>query len=375
MTVTGRKKIGIDARLYFQTGVGVYVRNLLHYLQLLDTSKFEFFIYILEKDKNNIKFLQPNFHLRVVNSKWHTLSEQVVFLAELYKDNLDLMHFTYFSHPILYKRPCIATIHDTILLQLKTGKASTQNSLLYELKHKAFSLALSSQVKHARQIITPTNEIKKQLISIYGEKYVKKIQPLYEGVNFELVDAEESPKLAYNPEKPFFIYVGNFYPHKNVESLIEAFKDVDPTYELILIGPDDFFSKRIVELVHTRGLQERVIFKHNISNQELKWYYKHALALIHPSRSEGFGLPLIEASYFKCPVIASDIAVFKELLGTAYWSFNPESIGDITKKIKDFIKDKAGHTLKEQKNPLHAYSFEKMTQEILSLYEKNSYRL
>lgn len=370
-----KQRIGIDARLYFQTGVGVYIRNLLHFLQQLDTSKFEFFIYILEKDRDKVLFTPQNFHPRMVRAQWHTFSEQTFFLAELYKDSLDLMHFIYFSHPILYKKPFIVTIHDTILLQLKTGKASTQHAILYELKHRAFSLALGNQVKNSLKIITPTHEIKKQLLSIYGQKYAQKILPLYEGVNYELIEAKESTELSDKKMLPFFIYVGNFYPHKNVEKLIEAFKNVTAKYQLILIGPNDFFSKRILELVERLGLQERVKFRHNISNEELKWYYNHAQALIHPSRSEGFGLPLIEASYFGCPVIASDIAVFKELLGTAYWSFNPQSIEDITKRIKDFIQYKARHTPLEQKKSLHSYSFEKMAQEILSIYEKNSHRL
>ena len=50
------KRIGIDARLYFQTGVGVYLRNLIYFLQQNLPSDYEFYIYVLQKDSYQIQF-------------------------------------------------------------------------------------------------------------------------------------------------------------------------------------------------------------------------------------------------------------------------------------------------------------------------------
>src|SRR3989344_7680655 len=191
MTTNVMYKIGIDARLYSQTGIGVYLRNLLYYLEKITKREVLLYIYLLADDYNKVKFTNKFFIKRLVHSRWHTVSEQVHFVKTIYQDNLDLMHFTYFSYPVLYKRKFIATIHDTTPLLYKTGKASTKNPLLYEIKFQAFKFVMSQQVKNAGLIITPSKTVKKQLISIYGNKYEDKIKHIYEGVNFELLESSK----------------------------------------------------------------------------------------------------------------------------------------------------------------------------------------
>ena len=221
------KLIGIDARLYFETGVGVYIRNFLHYLQQSAPSEYRFNVYVLQKNSSQIHFDNPHFVKREVSSRWHSLSEQMIFHRVLMNDRLDLMHFTYFSYPVLYSRPFIATIHDLTPLLFKTGKASTLPSFVYEAKHIIFSYILKQQVKRAKAIITPTEAVKKQLVEIYGEKYKSKISVLYEGVNYEFFKAQPNMNLQKLFKKPYFLYVGNFYPHKNVDTLIDAFLKID----------------------------------------------------------------------------------------------------------------------------------------------------
>jgi hypothetical protein len=150
------KRIGIDARLYFQTGVGVYIRNLLYYLQRNSTKDIEFYVYVMDKDIKKIRFEKSNFILREVPYKWHSFSEQIGFLLTLNKDKLDLMNFTYIRHPVLYNIPFISTVHDVILLEHKSGKASTLWSAFYRLKHLAFTYAFYHQIRKSKVIITPT---------------------------------------------------------------------------------------------------------------------------------------------------------------------------------------------------------------------------
>ena len=107
-----------------------------------------------------------------------------------------------------------------------------------------------------------------------------------------------------------------------------------------------------------------------MSSEDLVYFYKNALALVHPSLSEGFGLPLIEAAYFNCPIIASDINVFKELLGNNYLSFSFFSSFNISDKIKSFIEKKPRF---DYKNIIKKYSFEKMTNEIVKIYKNILY--
>jgi len=358
------KKIGIDARFYFQTGVGTYIRNLLFYLDKKNPKKEIFYVYLRRQDAAKIRFKNKNIIKRIADQKWHSFSEQLSFLALLVKDNLDLMHFTYFSYPVFYWKKFIATIHDTTPLFFKTGKASTKNTLIYQIKHFFFKIVVYLQVKRAIKIITPTYAVKKQLTDIYGSEISKKLYPIYEGVSYEIFTAKESKSFGIK-FKDFFIYVGNFYPHKNVERLIDAFAKISDKYHLILIGPNDYFTDRIIKYIGTSKSKNKIILIKNPPMSDLIFFYKNALAIIHPSLSEGFGLPLVEAAYFDTPIMASNIEIFKELWGDQYLSFDARDSSDIYKKIQYFIDKKPRF---EYNKIIKKYSFEKMSQETLKIY-------
>lgn len=359
------KKIGIDARLYFQTGVGTYLRNLLYYLQKIAPNNIQFLIYLLEEDKNKAMFWNKNFVNRSVTSYWHTFSEQTRFLYETYKDNLDLMHFTYFSYPVLYRRPFVSTLHDATPIFFKTGKASTKNPYVYEIKHRVFKAVIKAQVKQALKIITPSKTVKKQLINLYGHSYGDKIIPIYEGIDRELQKVKEDESLLKRFVKPFFIYVGNFYPHKNVEMLIRAFIQATTKFQLFLIGPKDFFAEKLLQYINIMKWDKKILFYHNATAADLKFFYTHAQALIHPSFSEGFGLPVVEAAYFDCPVIGSNIEVFKELLSDEYLSFDSRDENDLIQKITQFITKRPAF---DYKHIIQQYSFKEMTKKTLDVY-------
>lgn len=363
------KKIGIDARLYSQTGVGTYLKNLLYYLEKKELTEEFYYVYLMSEDYDRVSFKNNKIIKREVNYRWHGIGEQFGFVIRLYFDNLDLMHFTYFSYPIFYLKQFMTTVHDVTPLLFKTGKASTKNQLIYSIKHLFFRLILRCQVKRAIKIITPTYTIKKQLINLYGEKISKKIIPIYEGVSYQIKEAKENES-SFNKFDNCFIYVGNFYPHKNVENLIKAFHNINKQYKLILLGPNDYFTSRILQTIYSLKLNNSVFLFKDPSISNLKYFYKNALALIHPSLSEGFGLPMIEAAYFNCPIIASDIKVFKELLGDSYLSFNSRDVDDIAKKINSFIEKKP---IFDYKNILKKYSFEKMTNETVKIYKEVLY--
>ena len=359
------KKIGIDGRLYSQTGVGTYLRNFIYELSRIKVTDLNFYIYVLPQDRKKVIGLPSHFILRDAPYRWHTMGEQIGFLRAIQKDNLDLMHFTYFGYPVFYRRKFIVTVHDITPLLFKTGKASTKNPLLYLIKHFFFQHILRLQIERAQFVITPSNAVKKQIKKQFTLSEDNKIKTFYEGIGHELMIAKENLLLSKEFKEPFFIYVGNFYPHKNIERLIEAFSKVRTSIKLILIGPRDYFTSIISGYIQKLGMTEKIVIFDHAETQDLVFFYKHAQALIHPSLSEGFGLPLIEAAYFNCPILASDTPVLKELLGNEYTSFDPYNTDDIWKSIEEFLKNPPRVHYEEL---LKKYSFKTMTQQTLSLY-------
>src|SRR3990172_10967707 len=158
-------KIGIDTRLWGETGVGRYIRNLVSELSKIDF-KNSYVLFALNKNEKKIKSAIRNsqFVIRLTDIKWHTLEEQLRFPAILNKENLDLVHFPYFSVPIFYDKPLVVTIHDLILHHFPTGEASTLPSPFYWLKLIGYKFVISNAAKKAKKIITVSNATKKEII-------------------------------------------------------------------------------------------------------------------------------------------------------------------------------------------------------------------
>ncbi len=148
----------------------------------------------------------------------------------------------------------------------------------------------------------------------------------------------------------FFLYVGNAYPHKNVELLIRAAEKANK--KIIFVGREDYFYKR-------HGIKPRTV-----SDTELTTLYKEATALVFPSLMEGFGLPVLEALRAGCPVIASDIPVFHELFGDAITYFDPYSVNDLVTKLQN-----PPAKPKNIEKILQKFSWRKMAEETLAVYE------
>jgi glycosyltransferase involved in cell wall biosynthesis len=126
----------------------------------------------------------------------------------------------------------------------------------------------------------------------------------------------------------YFLYVGNTDPVKNIESLLRAFnlfgEGGKQRAELVLAGPVGPGAERLQRLASDMGMGETVKLSGHLDENELAGLYRDALALVIPSRQEGFGLPCLEAMAFGCPVLCSDIPVFRELYGDAAAFFAPE---------------------------------------------------
>jgi alpha-1,2-rhamnosyltransferase len=113
--------------------------------------------------------------------------------------------------------------------------------------------------------------------------------------------------------------------------------------------------------------KKHIIIKDRQTLSELSVLYKNASALIHPSVSEGFGLPIVEAMYFGIPIIASHIPVFQELLGISHYSFDPFEESSIVHAIHTFEGEK-----EKKKNILRKeFSFSEMARKTTDLYMQN----
>lgn len=359
-------KIGLDGRLIYETGVGRYIRSLLKYLPRLNPEHE----WVLFAGCEIEKGLVSGWKVVRANVAWHTLREQIL-MPEIFKSQkLDLVHIPYFSVPVFMSTPYVVTIHDLTINHFATGKATTLPYILYKAKRLGYQLVMKNAIAKSKAVITVSKTVKKEIINAYHVPEGK-IQVTLESGELE----ETANKLTHKDfTKPYILYVGNAHPHKNLETLVDAFVDISsdiPDLQLVLIGKNDFFYRKLKKYVENKMSSTRIQFMDAVPNSGLANWYTNARAFIFPSFSEGFGIPGLEAMSKDCPVIASDIPVFHEIYGDAALFFDPKSSSSLTVQLKRVLLNGNLRENLIQKGAFQAglYSWEKMSERTLSIYE------
>ncbi len=366
--------IGIDARLIEETGVGRYIRNLIDQLGRIDHENH--YVVFLKKQSFD-SFILPNnkWEKRLAEVPWHSVTEQFVMPWILTKEHLDLVHVPYFTIPIFYPGKLIVTIHDLTILHFDTGKATTLPLPLYKVRRLGYYLVLAVGLIRASHILAVSEATKKEIIDHFPIP-PEKITVTHEGIDkrFTNYDLRRACRQAgITNEKPlvlgkYFLYVGNAYPHKNLETLIAAFGQLKEHSKLVLVGKEDYFYRRLKKLVADSNLSDRVVFFGQANDQTLTNLYRHAIALVFPSLMEGFGLPAIEALSLGCPVICSDIPVFHEILGEYAIYVDPTRVDDLGSALVEVMKRKPSAINSDAL--VKRFSWKKMTEQTLDIYNK-----
>jgi glycosyltransferase involved in cell wall biosynthesis len=163
--------------------------------------------------------------------------------------------------------------------------------------------------------------------------------------------------------KPYLLYVGNIYPHKNTERMISAFKKLIQknhlNYRLIIVGGNNADSA------------ENIVFTGFIDDDKLDSLYKNAALYIFPSLYEGFGFSPLEAMARGVAIVSSNTSCMPEILGDATLYFDPLDTDDMAKKISKVLSDEnLRNTLIEKGfERVKKYSWQKTAEETLEIYK------
>jgi glycosyltransferase involved in cell wall biosynthesis len=98
---------------------------------------------------------------------------------------------------------------------------------------------------------------------------------------------------------------------------LRAFAGAARPGERLVLGQRQFTGRGLHQLSNRLGIEDRIVWKQMVSEEDIVTLFQAATALVQPSLAEGFGLPVLEAMACGCPVIASDIPPLREVLGGA----------------------------------------------------------
>ncbi|WP_445776047.1 glycosyltransferase family 4 protein [Shewanella sp.] len=324
------KRIVVDARCIFDSGIGVYIREVLIRLSALNC--FEIKVILLNHQLDDFYKLDIPVH-QVFPIDFGRYSLKNLFcLNHILKDCSFYFMPALSVTPIFSKVKKLVVVHDLCPIALRQ---------FFGLPTAFFYWCiLGGQILFSKKIVCISEFTKKQLLFYFSGFFKSRITVIYNGLS-ERFSADNSVSEKNNDLiKPYFLCVGNIKPHKNIINLVNFFvssSQFGKSHRLVVVGKSDGFRTGI-EL--PANSNESVVFTGFVSDLELTELYKNADAYLFPSLYEGFGLPILEAMSFQLPILASNIPVFKEIADEYVTYFNPFDFNDFDSKLSELLKNK-----------------------------------
>jgi glycosyltransferase involved in cell wall biosynthesis len=332
LSLLDQKTLTVDLRWIDSSGVGVYIKGILPGIiaQLGEAS----IVGIGDRSRLEEFPWSRAANVRLIDCRAgrYSLAEQIQLPLAIPRDT-DLFFSPYYTIPLLYRGRLAVTVHDLSHRVIPEIIGDPKKRLYAQVMFRALR-------KRASVIFTVSNFSKAELLRFTTGPREDNILPTPLGISPEWDGATQLPPVR---ENPYFVYVGNIKPYKNVGRLVEAFLKISDQipHDLVIVGQSEGLitgeSAEFFERV--RGAKKRIHLTGFVSHQELLSLVGHAQALVMPSLYEGFGLPPIEAMAAGTPVAVAMAASLPEICGEAALYFNPLETADISAKLIAIASD------------------------------------
>jgi len=332
-------RIGIEAQRIFRKkkhGMDIYALQLIRHLQQIDHEN-QYFIFVKPGEDHCLEATN-NFEIVEVKGLTYLDWEQCWLPMAVDRYNLDLLHCTSNTAPLLLKIPLYLTLHDIIYLNKSFGGGS----LYQKLGHYYRRWVVPTAYKKARKVITVSNFEKNTIESHFGSG--EKLLVTYNGVDWRFreyaSDEAEAFRRQMNLPSAYFFFLGNTAPKKNMVGVLMAYAyylSEEPDGLPLVIAESS--EEELNSMLHELGishLRSRLHLTAYVPHEQLPFLYQLATAFLYPSLRESFGIPIIEAMACGTPVITSDCTSMPEVAGDAALLVNPtkpEKIAEAMQKL------------------------------------------
>lgn len=322
-------KIGIDITTLAEgnSGIQVYIKNILHHLQDIDIKNH---YYLFERSVSGFTVNNQNWRIitrkipRFIGSRtiwFHWLLPRL-----LNKYRIEVLWSPEYICPIHIRKKIavIVTIYDCTFLRFPETMIPAQ---LFQYRFLVFK-----SIKRACTVTTISSYIKKEIlsrVSCYSQKRIV-VAPCGK-------PPWELPA-GYSPQSrsDFLFFAGNFEPRKNIITLIKALEHLfqaGVSVPLHIAGQSGWNNQEVHDYIKKSPVEKNITFLGYISEEQLISNYCRCKALVFPSLYEGFGMPVLEALCLDCLVLTSKDTVMQEVCGNAALYFDPRDSADLAKKI------------------------------------------
>lgn len=382
-------RIGIDCRQIWNpeqgegAGVGQYIFFLLKNLAKIDQQNEYFLFFRKGYNTNQLTFLPPNFHVMVwgsANGKMFTkFVQQFMWRKKIKKLKLNVFHSPAYTLPWWYTGKSVITVHDLAIYQ--------HPEWFPELQWLSTKILVPRSIKKATHIITVSHATQREIEERFHIP-AERINVIYEGVgdkevsnnSFETacrdLSKECAPVLLERiKDQPYVLSINTLEPRKNIPRLIQAFERVQGSraepLHLVLAGGLGWKYQEIFRIIENSPYKRRIHYVGYVTQEEKYTLLRHAVVFACISLAEGFGLGNLEAMLCGTPVVASDIPVFREVLGNAACFVNPYDVEGVTERIQTILSDTKLRTQYQQlgKKRAQEFNWKHCAEQTLQTYE------
>jgi glycosyltransferase involved in cell wall biosynthesis len=232
----------------------------------------------------------------------------------------DVFHATFNIVGFTLPCPIVTTILD--LSWWERPDLNEPNPFLRPFEYAFYNIGIRSALKRSNHILTISNFSADKILEL-DPTVRERLHVTYCSCGDEFVPpidrqaTRERAARLVGSDVDYYLIVGWNPVGKGHDVALQAFATSAPAeHHLVLVrrgAPPKDFSRTLVKL----GIEDRVHWIDGATNEDCVVLMQSALALLQPSRYEGFGLPALEAMAVGCPVIASDIPALVEVMGGA----------------------------------------------------------
>lgn len=212
------------------------------------------------------------------------------------------------------------------------------NPEFFTLAERGYFSLMSSSLHKADFVFTSSKSEASRILKC--NRKLNNVHALGLSIGSDLLTREASAPQGTQDLPGFVLTVGRLNVRKNLATVFDAAKQsmrISSDFPLLIVGERNGKHSNLLPEIHEMVTAKKIIFLGGVSNAELRWLYENASALIFASLDEGFGLPPLEAHHFGCPVLLSDIPVFRELYSSLGSFFDPRNPKDIANTLDDVL--------------------------------------
>lgn len=351
--------VAVDGRLmrHRRAGISQYTRGLVAGLAALPERGFDIWIFLDRRDRDRA-WVPDGVRVCDALTPAHHRLEAIAWPFELAVrfPSLAVVHATDFIAPQGRFRKVI-TIHD-LYFMADPGVMGADGRRYYA--------GTPASAARADRIIAVSGFTASEIDHHLGAAAAAKTVVVAEAGAIP-VRADRNP----NESEPYVLFVGTFEPRKNLATLLHALARPEAAgARLLIVGEPGWGDTEPARLAQALGVQDRVHFAGRVDDGALDVLYARARALVSPSLSEGFGLPVLEAMSRGVPVVAAAAGALPELVDGAALLHDPLDVAGLARLIGAVWNDAALRDDLARRGLSRAanYSWARAARETLAVY-------